>query len=151
MSQVEKFSVSLKLLLKNKKGEVLTLFTPKTNHVFGFRDFPGGRIDTTEREKTLKEILFREVKEELWPNVKVEISDKVISNWRTFVPWTNTDYWKEEAVFYQLFEAKYLWGEIQISEEHLWFEWVDLKKIELEKYFCFGLLEALKNLNVWKN
>ena len=42
------YQVSLKLILKNKKGEVLVLKTLETGNFAGYHDLPGGRIDTDE-------------------------------------------------------------------------------------------------------
>jgi len=43
------------------------------------------------------------------------------------------------------FEAKYLVGEIKISDEHKEYKWVRLNKNNLEKYFIRGPLEGMQN------
>jgi hypothetical protein len=42
------------------------------------------------------------------------------------------------------FEAEYFGDEIKISDEHTDHKWLDLDKIELEKYFKSGILEGIK-------
>jgi len=117
---------------------------PKSSYMSWFYDFPWWRIDKNEREADLKEVLLREIKEELWENVKCEINEKISSYWRSMVPWKFTLTWEINPYLYLFFETEYLWGEIKISDEHLSYKWVKLEEIYLKKYFTDGLLEGLE-------
>ena len=144
MPNIDRYSISLKALIKNKKWEILIMEKPKSSYMSWFYDFPWWRIDKNEREADLKEVLLREIKEELWENVKCEINEKISSYWRSMVPWKFTLTWEINPYLYLFFETEYLWGEIKISDEHLSYKWVKLEEIYLKKYFTDGLLEGLE-------
>jgi 8-oxo-dGTP diphosphatase len=109
----------------------------------GFYDLPGGRIDTDEFKTKFADIVSREVGEELG-KVKYKLIPKIVAYGRHIIPPYLTKTGKEIHVLYLFFEAKYLGGEIKTSFEHAGFIWLDLKKIELAKYFTSGLLEGVK-------
>lgn len=43
------------------------------------------------------------------------------------------------------FRAKYLGGEVRISEEHAAYAWLDLNAAPLEKFFTAGWLEGIQS------
>ena len=59
------FQASLKLVLKNKKGEILALKLPKTSSMAGYYDLPGGRINAEEIKISPEKIIGRESLEEI--------------------------------------------------------------------------------------
>lgn len=138
------YQISLKLLLKNAKGEVLVLKAVNNGSYSGFYDLPGGRIDTDEFKMPFLEIIQREVKEEIGNDVNFEIKLKPISIGRHLVPASINRTGKDIKILYVFFEGDYKSGKIEISREHTDYKWIDLKKEKPEKYFKSGLLEAMK-------
>ena len=135
--------ISLKLLLKNKRGEILALKAVPHGSYAGFYDLPGGRIDVDEFKTDLADIIAREVAEELG-GVQFKLSSKVVAVGRHIIPSSLTKNGKDVHVLYLFFEAKYLGGEIKTSAEHTGFAWLDLKKIKPAKYFTSGILEGVR-------
>ncbi len=60
--EVDNYQVSLKLVLKNERAEILILNEPLAS---GRCDLPGGRIDTDEFDVSFEKIIAREIAEEL--------------------------------------------------------------------------------------
>lgn len=144
MSKVAKYSISLKVFLKNEKWEVLALKTDDKTHCFLWRyDFPWWRIDEDEFESDYIDILKREIFEETWIK-DADIFIKPVSFWRHKTLAKYTWYNEDEHVFYIFFEWKVKDNEVKLSNEHEWYLWISLEEIELEKYFCSWILEAVK-------
>jgi len=113
------FHVALKLLLW-KGGKFLFLKSPN-----GKWDLPGGRIDNVEYRAPLTRVLAREVREELG-GVKYQLGKSVFQYKRLTAS-------KENYVFLTVFEARYLSGQIKLSQEHKSFHWVDPKNLTLKQ------------------
>lgn len=135
MTVVDKYMISLKVFLTNTDGETLILQNSDKFHSRGFYDLPGWRIDFDEFDTDYETILRREIAEELWVNVKSNISLKPVSMGRL----EN----KQDRVLLLIFEADYISGEIVISEEHEQYKWVQLNELNLEEHFMSGMLEAV--------
>jgi 8-oxo-dGTP pyrophosphatase MutT (NUDIX family) len=126
--------VSLKILLRNGKKVLLT------KGFEGDIDLPGGRIDLGEEETPLEDIIAREVREELSKDVKFRLGPPLFVN-RVFR--------KKDGkwIFTVVFDAKYISGDIMLSDEHKSYEWVDRESykvvrkdflpIDQEKYEAF--------------
>jgi 8-oxo-dGTP diphosphatase len=137
------YQVSLKIILKNKKNEVLLLGSLPTGSFAGYYDLPGGRIDTDEFTTPFSGVIKREVNEEIG-NVKFTLNPKPVGVGRHLLPAAHSATGSEIHILYLFFEAKYLKGEIKISPEHTGFKWVDLSKEKLSKLFKSGTLEGMK-------
>lgn len=137
------YQVSLKLLLKNNNGEVLALKAADNGSYAGYHDLPGGRIDTDEFNLDFTEIIDREVQEEIG-NIEVRVNSKPVGVGRHLIPAIMTTSGKDIQVLYLFFEAEYLSGDVNISNEHTNFKWLSLKDIELDKYFTSGILEGVR-------
>ena len=137
------YQVSLKLLLKNSEGDVLALKGVDDGSFAGYYDLPGGRIDTDEFSTDFSEILKREAEEEIG-NSDFKINPKPVAIGRHLIPARLTKSGKDVHILNVLFEAEYFGGDIKISDEHTDHRWMDLNKIELEKYFTSGILEGIK-------
>lgn len=59
------FYVSFKIILKNLKGETLLLKLPPTSAMAGYYDLPGGRIRVGEEKSPFRDIVARELREEI--------------------------------------------------------------------------------------
>lgn len=139
------FQVSLKAMLKNEKGETLVLSCESDGTMKGFWDFPGGRIDKGEEELPYTDIVAREVAEEAGSGVKFSLSSKPAAMGHHFVPKKYSGLDQDVHILLVLFEGKYEGGEIKVSGEHGRADWIDLDKIDIEKYFTKGILDAVRN------
>lgn len=141
--EIDKYQVSLKVLLKNGQGEILALGGHPTGTMAGFYDLPGGRIDTVEFTTPFSEIIAREIREECG-EVVVEIRPRPIAIGRHLIPARLTKDDKEIHVLYVLFEAELKGGDVKISDEHVSMRWLDPNLIVPEDFFVGGNLAALK-------
>ena len=123
-----------------KDGKVLVLFDP----VDGL-DFPGGKIQEGEAidadASSLVMSLKREVVEET--DLEIEVFDP-FAVWDHEFPKEHRNYGK--VVYLVAFKAKYISGDVKLSDEHDNFEWVNKEDYQavddgsdyfdvLEKYF----------------
>ncbi|HEY4161383.1 MAG TPA: NUDIX domain-containing protein [Candidatus Saccharimonadales bacterium] len=108
------YQVTVKALLF-KDGKLLTLITPT-----GYLDFPGGRVDTGERDLTWEESLEREVAEELGADLRIKVGETAFVTKRAYTS-GGTAY----AVAAIYFWAEYQSGQVALSDEHAHFEWVN--------------------------
>lgn len=115
------YHVSLKILLR-KGDEFLFLRNPHNTQF----DLPGGRIDDNEDAAPLNEILAREIREELGENLKYQLGNPAFQ-----FRWFITE--KGWQIFLTVYEAEYLSGEIQISDEHSDYIWINPKKYYFKK------------------
>lgn len=117
----QNFNVGLKAFVE-KNGELLTLQDSE-----GLWELPGGRIEKSETGKNLREILHREVAEELGPNFQYEVGN-------VFHAWIRQP--TPDKNFFILligFRCKYTGGDISLGQEHKNFRWINKETIvELE-------------------
>ena len=139
MKKVAIYVVSLKVFLKNDRGEVLIVKTPTSSSFHWMYDFPGGRIDEDEFETKYQDILKREIVEELG-NVEVELWEKPVAIARHKAVYPK----RTEYIYYTFWEWVWQSWTLKLSDEHDDFLWIKLEEVELEKYFCSGMLEAAK-------
>jgi NUDIX domain. len=132
----DRYQVSLKALLKNDRGEILALKSVDNCSFAGYYDFPGGRIDVDEFATEIDQIIAREIKEEIG-DIRFELSSAPVAIGRHQIG-------NGTRVIYIFFEAKYLGGEIVISNEHLGYKWLELKNIDLAVYFKSGILDGVR-------
>jgi len=142
--EIDFYQISLKLILTNSSEEVLILKALNNGTYAGFYDLPGGRIDKDEFGLPFEDILLREAGEEIG-NVEFNLRLNPVAYSRhlihsKFDPIRH----KDTHVLYLFFKGQYIAGEIKISNEHSEYEWINLDKIELDKYFTSGLLEGIK-------
>lgn len=102
-----------------RDGKVLILICPN-----GWLDFPGGKLQEGEAKdsnfSSLMDSLKREVKEET--GLEIEVGNP-------FAVW----YWEfpvghkrhGENTYLVIFKAKYISGELKLSEEHGTYKWID--------------------------
>lgn len=113
------YNISLKIFLE-RDGEFLIL----TNEENKF-DLPGGRIDEDEHRKSLKDIIHREIIEELGEGFRFEIGKPIMHFRRIF---------DEDGlyVFILVFSGKVLSNDIIISEEHNGYFWMKPEEIIMD-------------------
>jgi len=138
MSQENDFyQVSLKVILKNKNGQILLLKEGSESSSAGYYDLPGGRMTIEEFNVSFSDIIKREIIEEVG-DIKFVLNTKPIAVGRYLIFLTNIH------VLYLFFEAKYLSGEIYISNEHDGFKWADFSQEAPETLLKSGNLEGIK-------
>lgn len=112
------YQVATKSLLY-KDGRILVLFTPDN-----YLDFPGGRVDETERNLPWTEALKRELAEELGDSISIGVGRTLFVSKR--------QYHKAEQTYYIaaiFFECQYVAGDIKLSDEHGNYEWLTPEEI----------------------
>jgi 8-oxo-dGTP diphosphatase len=137
------YQVSLKMFLKNNKGEILVLEARLEGSFAGYYDFPGGRIDTDEFTTPLPEVVQREVIEEVG-NVNFTLNTNPVAVGRHLLLAKTAKKDHDIHVLYLFYEAQYIEGEIKISDEHIGYKWVDFSKNEPAKLLKSGNLEGLE-------
>lgn len=148
MATVEEFEkmdfyqVSLKVLIKNSQGEILALKNPSNGSMGGFYDIPGGRLHKDEFSITFEDCIRRELNEEIG-DIKYNLNLRPVSFGRHIVPASISPSKKDVHIIYIFFEADYLGGQIEISREHLGYEWLKFESLDLKKYFKSGILEGI--------
>jgi len=136
------YQISLKVILKNDKGEILVLKDLANGSFSGFYDLPGGRIDEEEFGASFTDIIKREIMEEIG-NIEISIKQKPVALGRHLIPAKTAFGGKDIHVLYIFFEAQLISGEIKISEEHLGFEWINIDNCDPAKLFKSGILEGI--------
>ena len=112
------FQVSVKAIVKDG-SKILLLETP-----YGAYDFPGGRIDETEKDLDLHEVLKREIQEEIGEKVEFTIGNIAFASKRIY---TKND--KENRLVAIFYEVDYKSGKIELSDEHTRYTWVEPQSI----------------------
>jgi len=111
------FQISIKAIVR-KGDDILILLTPD-----GYFDFPGGRMDKSEAELSLHEVLIRELREEVGNNFRFEIGNIAFISKRQYS--NNTDSNNQEyRVLATFFEVDYKSGNVELSNEHAKSAWI---------------------------
>jgi len=137
------FNISLKVILENEKGEILGLKCRDDGSLAGFYDFPGGRINSDELDVPYDQVIARELAEEVGSGVRYEGDFIHPVSTGKFIYFSRT-LGRENSILQLFFKARYLGGEIFISDEHSGYDWLDLRTDPAEKYFTSGFLEGVK-------
>ena len=112
------FQIAAKAIVK-RDDKILVLVTPD-----GYYDFPGGRMDETEVQLSLEDILRREILEELGSGFVFDIKSLA------FVSKRGPDISKKSnRILATFFEVDYVSGEVELSEEHTESRWIYPKSI----------------------
>jgi ADP-ribose pyrophosphatase YjhB (NUDIX family) len=137
------FMISLKVLLNNKQGETLLLKTPsKVSAWLGKYDLPGGRINDDEVDIDFHKLIDREIKEEVGRGVKYKLRQDPVS----LIKFRFKD---NRCIMYVLFEAHYVSGKIEISEEHTEFMWKKLTMRNIDKLLHYKFAAMMRNYWQW--
>ncbi|HSX24480.1 MAG TPA: NUDIX hydrolase [Candidatus Andersenbacteria bacterium] len=115
------YQIGLKVLLHHN-GLFLLMKDAWTGHF----DLPGGRMDSSEKQLPLSEILAREIREELGNSVLYALGSPLFQYRRVpFRPGTD--------VFITVYDGEFISGTITLSEEHSSYEWIDPKSFSFKK------------------
>ncbi len=132
MSEHGFFQITQKAFIR--KGNLLLVMRDKKS---GEGDLPGGRMNQSEFFEDWIESLKRELEEELGTSMKLNISNDVILVHKHRVNLGN------HPCIILGYDCEYLSGEIKISDEHDFFEWVDIKTFKPETFYSEYMLEAV--------
>lgn len=134
------FFVSLKIILHNADGAILLLKLPSTSAMAGYYDLPGGRIHRGEEKVPFSDIIAREIREEIG-NITFQLCEVPVAVSRHFYVSKKTH--KEQNLFWIFFEAQYIDGKIEVSDEHTRYEWTHITEDNISKFFIKGALEGV--------
>lgn len=108
------YQVSVKLQLTD--GDKLLVLTRPDGYV----DFPGGRIDDTEQGLAMEDALVREIREELGEKLRYHVIDTAFVAYRSY-----EEHGQTHHVLVLHFRTELVSGEIELSEEHADYAWID--------------------------
>ncbi len=141
--QKDTYFVAVKVFLK-KDGKLLIM---KDN--FGDWDLPGGRIKPHEFETPLDDIIKRKMLEECGNEIQYSIGKPIVFMRHERIEASSGQPVRIFAVGY---EGTLESGEIQTSERHPEYLWVDPQDFKPEEYFKGGWLKGVQEyLNISKN
>jgi 8-oxo-dGTP pyrophosphatase MutT (NUDIX family) len=126
------FQITQKAFIR--KGDLLLVMRDKKS---GEGDLPGGRMNQNEFFENWIDSLKRELEEELGTSMKLKISEDVVLIHKHRVNLGNY------PCVILGYDCEYISGEINISEEHDFFEWVDIKTFKAETFYSEYMLEAV--------
>lgn len=112
------YQVATKALIFNG-DKVLVLHTPD-NYI----DFPGGRVDESERDIPWSEALKREISEEVGDNFQVDIGQTLFVSKRYF-----QKAGKDTHIAAIFFECKFVGGDVTLSDEHGNHSWMTMEEL----------------------
>lgn len=115
------YQVGLKALLR--RGDEFLFLKSPLGSAF---DFPGGRVLRRESDTPLEDILRREITEELGQKVKYTLKGPAFQ-FRRFFKHLNI------RVFITVYEAEYISGPIELSQEHSTYHWINPLERPFEK------------------
>lgn len=115
---MQKFQVGIKAFLLNEKGELMLL----RESTSGQWELPGGRIDVGEERLPQEQVLLREIREELGPDVHIEVGPLAHSWVRERKP--------GEFVFLVGRLCRLSGGAATLSDEHEAWAWVVQKEVD---------------------
>lgn len=138
MSEHGFFQITQKAFIR--KGNLLLIMKDKKS---GEGDLPGGRMNQKEFFEDWLESLNRELQEELGNNIQININPEVILIHKHMV-----NLGKYPCIILG-YDCEYVSGEIQISEEHDFFQWVDMNTFQASDFFSEYMLEAVQKYISW--
>jgi 8-oxo-dGTP pyrophosphatase MutT (NUDIX family) len=127
------FQITQKVFI-HKENKLLVMRDKKS----GFGDLPGGRMNEDEFFGDWKESIKRELKEELSENFKIDLKPEPVLIAKHRVSDGN------HPCIIIGYRANYISGEIKISDEHDFFEWVNVQDYNPENLFSEYMLDAVK-------
>jgi 8-oxo-dGTP diphosphatase len=126
------FQITQKAFIR--KGDLLLVMRDKKS---GEGDLPGGRMNQNEFFENWIDSLKRELEEELGTSMILKISEDVVLIHKHRVNLGN------HPCVILGYDCEYISGEINISDEHDFFEWVDIKTFKAETFYSEYMLEAV--------
>ena len=132
----DKYFVAVKVFLE-KDGKFLVM---KDN--FNDWDLPGGRIRPDEFETELKDIVARKMKQEVGPDLRYEVGRPIVFMRHERIEHAPGS--PKARIFAIGYQAKWLSGEVKMSERHVEMIWANQKTFKPEDYFTGGWLKGVR-------
>lgn len=132
MSKHGLFQITQKLFVM-KENKLLVM----KDHKSGAGDLPGGRMNQEEFFQDWMISLNREIEEEMGSDFKLNISKEPIFIHKHLVNDGN------HPCLVIAYFAKYISGEILISDEHDFYKWVEIDSYKPEELFSEYMLEII--------
>lgn len=132
MSNHGLFQITQKIFIVHN-NQVLVM----KDHKSGAGDLPGGRMDQGEFFEDWMNSLNREMLEEMGSDFKIEINSEPIFIHKHLVNIGN------HPCLVIAYIAKYISGEIKISDEHDYFKWVSIDSYNPEELFSEYMLDIM--------
>ncbi|TGN17102.1 NUDIX domain-containing protein [Leptospira idonii] len=126
------FQITQKLFLRD--GNKLLVMRDKKS---GHGDLPGGRMNDDEFFDDWMKSVYREIEEELGKNVRIQVEPKPI-----FIHKHRVNEGNHPCIIVA-YHAKLVSGEIQISDEHDYMNWVSVSDYDPSELFSEYMLEAV--------
>jgi 8-oxo-dGTP pyrophosphatase MutT (NUDIX family) len=133
--------VSQKLFITNDRNELLILKSANNPYY----DVPGGRMDYKEFETPFLISLKREIEEELGRQVILDIHESPVALARVQLWDKQLNQYHYRRVFMLFYEAVYKGGEINLSDEHEFMEWVLIAEFNPKGFFKPGMEQAVSS------
>ncbi|TGL60336.1 NUDIX hydrolase [Leptospira ognonensis] len=133
MSKHGFFQITQKLFLRD--GDKFLVMRDRKS---GLGDLPGGRMDEDEFFEDWYLSIKREIREELGANIEIEVNPKPFLIHKHRVNEGN-----HPCVIIG-YHAKLIKGKIEMSDEHDFMEWVDVKKYDPTPLFTEYMLDAVR-------
>lgn len=128
------FQITLKLFLLDQKGRLLIL----RDRASGLGDLPGGRLGKGEIRLPWKEVMEREVHEELGSGISWSMVPEPVF---CFGHYIQSDQCEGLGL---AFTGRFHSGEIILSDEHDFSEWAEPESYPFENLFQDTMLDAVK-------
>ncbi|ABZ95642.1 Hypothetical protein LBF_3173 [Leptospira biflexa serovar Patoc strain 'Patoc 1 (Ames)'] len=133
MSKHGFFQITQKLFLRDGDS-LLVLRDQKSGH----GDLPGGRMNEDEFFDDWTQSIFREINEELGEDINIEVNPIPI-----FVHKHRVNDGNFPCIIIA-YNAKLIDGNVKLSDEHDYMEWVDIKKFDPKNLFSEYMLDAVQ-------
>jgi 8-oxo-dGTP pyrophosphatase MutT (NUDIX family) len=127
------FQITQKLFLRDGDS-LLVLRDQKSGH----GDLPGGRMNEDEFFDDWTQSIFREINEELGEDINREVNPIPI-----FVHKHRVNDGNFPCIIIA-YDAKLIDGNVKLSDEHDYMEWVDIKKFDPKNLFSEYMLDAVQ-------
>ncbi len=126
------FQITQKVFLR--KGHLFLIMRDKKS---GHGDLPGGRMTEEEFFEDWTNSVYRELDEEMGKQISYKLNPDPIFFHKHRVNEGN------HPCIIIAYQAYYIAGEVQISDEHDFLDWVDVRTFQPQGFFSEYMLEAV--------
>lgn len=148
---IDHYQLSVKAILRNNEGHILSLETKPEWGFGGLHDVPGGRVNVEEFNTHLLDVLAREIAEETGGR-DFKIHSLPVGFSRGLIGSETAPDGIERRIAYAFFVADWTGGDIVYSDEHLGGRWINPEQASSEVLYIPPIQEGvLQYLETLKN